>query len=189
MHSSYPSCFHSSTLQLSQKANLQKSKSVFSKMLHSSIFFPTCSRTSPSITNRTTSSFCFTTPFSYHRHRHQWQLKQPKKKEQLMLSLCANTTSYEVGGGYPDEDLDVQDRSGRKRKTTTTTQQQGNSKLDTSQYETLLKGGEQVTSVLQEMITLVIFYTLSYLMFRCRTILLAFSCILCCVLVGFCRWV
>ncbi|XP_050252279.1 protein PEP-RELATED DEVELOPMENT ARRESTED 1, chloroplastic [Quercus robur] len=125
-------------------------------MLHSSIFFPTCSRTSPSITNPTISSFCFTTPFSYHQHHHQWQLKQPKKREQLMLSLCANTTSYEVGGGYPDEDLDMQDRSGRKRKTTTTTttQQQGNSKLDTSQYETLLKGGEQVTSVLQEMITL-----------------------------------
>ncbi|KAL4596900.1 hypothetical protein ACB092_12G196900 [Castanea dentata] len=125
-------------------------------MLHSSIFFPACSSTSPSITNPTISSFCFTSPFSYHRHHHQWQLKQPKKREQLMLSLCANTTSYEVGGGYPDEDLDVQERSGRKRETTTTTtaQQQGNSKLDTSQYETLLKGGEQVTSVLQEMITL-----------------------------------
>lgn len=161
-------------------------------MLHSSIFFPTCSRTSPSITNLTISSFCFITHFSYHRHHHQWQLKQPKKREQLMLSLCANTTSYEVGGGYPDEDLDVQDRSGRKSKTTTTattTQQQGDSKLDTSQYETLLKGGEQVTSVLQEMITLVTFFTLSYLMFRCRTILSAFSCILCCVLVGFCSWV
>ena len=161
-------------------------------MLHSSLFFPTCSRTSPSITNPTISSFCFTTPFSYHRHHHQWQLQQPKKREHLMLSLCANTTSYEVGGGYPDEDLDVQDGSGRKRKTTTTTnQQQGNSKLDTSQYETLLKGGEQVTSVLQEMITLVTFFTLFYFLFRCRTILFAFSCILYCFIVGtwFSNWV
>lgn len=52
-------------------------------------------------------------------------------------------TSYEVGGGYTDEEL------GRIR-----THQQGNQKLDNSQYEALLKGGEQVTSVLQEMITL-----------------------------------
>lgn len=56
--------------------------------------------------------------------------------------------AYEVGGGYPDDELGVQDRN-------KVAQEQGNQKLDTSQYEALLKGGEQVTSVLQEMITLV----------------------------------
>ena len=70
------------------------------------------------------------------------------------MALCASpTTSYEVGGGYPDEELDLQDKSGR----TSRTQQQWDSKLDTSDYEALLNGGEQVTSVLQEMITLVTF--------------------------------
>lgn len=48
-----------------------------------------------------------------------------------------------MGGGYPDAELNVQGTSG-------STQQ----KMDASQYEALLKGGEQVTSVLQEMITL-----------------------------------
>lgn len=55
--------------------------------------------------------------------------------------------SYEVGGGFPVEDLDIQGTSGRN-------QENRNQKLDTSQYEALLKGGEQVTSVLQEMITI-----------------------------------
>jgi hypothetical protein len=138
-----------------EKAKPQKSIKL-TKMLHCSIFFsPTFSRTSPPITNQTTiPSFCFTTPSSYHHHQ-QWQLKQPKKQRgQLFLALCASpTTSYEVGGGYPDEELDLQDKSGR----TSRTQQQWDSKLDTSDYEALLNGGEQVTSVLQEMITLVTF--------------------------------
>ncbi|KAK9282239.1 hypothetical protein L1049_005153 [Liquidambar formosana] len=86
-------------------------------------------------------SFLFPTPPpSSPSHHHRWQLKLPKKKHSL-LALCA---SYEVGGGYPDEELG---RSSR-------THQLGNQKLDNSQYEDLLKGGEQVTSVLEEMITL-----------------------------------
>lgn len=55
-----------------------------------------------------------------------------------------------MGGGYPEEELDLQDRNGRP-------QQQRNQQLDSSQREALLKGGEQVISVLQEMIALVSF--------------------------------
>ncbi|OWM62746.1 protein PEP-RELATED DEVELOPMENT ARRESTED 1, chloroplastic [Punica granatum] len=57
---------------------------------------------------------------------------------------ASSTSSYEVGGAYPDEELDFQDQFG----------EEGDQKLDAAQYEALLKGGEQVTSVLQEMITL-----------------------------------
>ncbi|KNA18621.1 hypothetical protein SOVF_069050, partial [Spinacia oleracea] len=57
-------------------------------------------------------------------------------KKRANLILCS---SYEVGGGYPESK---------------TTQEQFNEKPDSSQYEAILKGGEQVTSVLQEMITL-----------------------------------
>lgn len=56
-----------------------------------------------------------------------------------------SAATYEVGGGYPDEELDAQDRRSEQRK----------EKLDPSKYEALLKGGEQVTSVLEEMIKLV----------------------------------
>lgn len=55
-----------------------------------------------------------------------------------------SAATYEVGGGYPDEELDAQDRRSEQR----------NEKLDPSKYEALLKGGEQVTSVLEEMIKL-----------------------------------
>ncbi|KAI4326354.1 hypothetical protein MLD38_031678 [Melastoma candidum] len=56
--------------------------------------------------------------------------------------------SYEVGGAYPDEELDAQDRvSGSQR-------ERDGGRLDKAQCDALLKGGEQVTSVLQEMITL-----------------------------------
>ncbi|KAI3418278.1 uncharacterized protein J3R85_013884 [Psidium guajava] len=74
--------------------------------------------------------------------RHRF-LKRPAKKSRLR---CSSSGSYEVGGAYPDEELDPQDRLGTTR--------QGNQKVDSAQYEALLKGGEQVTSVLQEMITL-----------------------------------
>jgi hypothetical protein len=114
-------------------------------MLYSSTLFAACSHTSPPIANPTISSFLFITPSSYQQHQ---QLKQPKRRRQL-LGLC---TSYEVGGGYPDAELNVQGTSG-------STQQ----KLDDSQYEALLKGGEQVTSVLEEMITLVSFFCSSLL--------------------------
>lgn len=86
----------------------------------------------------------------------QWQTKQPTKNGNF-LALAA---AYEVGGGYPDDELDVQDRSG-------VSQEQGSQKLDASQYEALLKGGEQVTSVLQEMITLVSGFPIFLFIFLC----------------------
>ncbi|GAV70746.1 CH domain-containing protein [Cephalotus follicularis] len=99
------------------------------------------------------SSFFLTktlTSSSFHHHHYycyyyQKQLKQSKKKNQF-LSLCG---SYEVGGGYPVEEVDSRDGNYN-----TIQQQQGDQKMDTEQYEALLKGGEQVTSVLQEIITL-----------------------------------
>lgn len=60
--------------------------------------------------------------------------------------LCTNS---EVSGGYLDGEFGVQNKRSR------THDEKWNDKLDSSQYEALLKGGEQVTSVLQEMITLV----------------------------------
>lgn len=66
--------------------------------------------------------------------------RQLKQKKQHFLGLC---TSYEVGGGYSQEELDAIDRY-RKQK-------HGDQSTDSSHYEALLKGGEQVTSVLEEM--------------------------------------
>ncbi|CAK9188566.1 unnamed protein product [Ilex paraguariensis] len=91
--------------------------------------------------------FFFTVPpssyFPTHHHYHkQWSLNQPRNRR--FLALCA---SYEVGGGFSPEELNMQDRTTRK-------QEQDNEKLDASQYEALFKGGEQVTSVLEEMIKL-----------------------------------
>ncbi|KAK4781732.1 hypothetical protein SAY86_015834 [Trapa natans] len=60
------------------------------------------------------------------------------------LPPLASATSSEVGGAYPDGELYFEHQFGKG----------GDQKLDASQYEALLKGGEQVTSVLQEMITL-----------------------------------
>ncbi|MBA0817338.1 hypothetical protein Gohar_028241, partial [Gossypium harknessii] len=54
---------------------------------------------------------------------------------------------YEVGGGYPDEELE-------RTYKTQTQQLQGSQNLDSSQYDALLKGGDQVISVLEEIITL-----------------------------------
>jgi len=55
-----------------------------------------------------------------------------------------------VGGGYPESDSVERERASRAHN-----QEQFNQKLNASQYEAILKGGEQVTSVLKEMITLV----------------------------------
>ncbi|XP_028777560.1 protein PEP-RELATED DEVELOPMENT ARRESTED 1, chloroplastic-like [Neltuma alba] len=76
-------------------------------------------------------------------HFQRLHLRQPERGTQLLVS----STSYEVGGGYPEEELDVEDRNRRP-------QQRGNHQLDSSQRDALLKGGEQVISVLQEMINL-----------------------------------
>lgn len=71
-----------------------------------------------------------------------------RKSRNKLLALC---TSYEVGGGYPDSDNNpVKDRTNSKTKD----QEQLNQKLETSEYEAIIKGGEQVTSVLEEMIAL-----------------------------------
>lgn len=59
------------------------------------------------------------------------------------------SSSYEVGGGYAQEELDIQDRN-RKEKN-----KDNNQKKDSPYYEALLNGGEQVTSVLEEMAKLV----------------------------------
>ncbi|KAM1044244.1 hypothetical protein ACFX2A_036208 [Malus domestica] len=59
---------------------------------------------------------------------------------------CCGT--YEVGGGYPDEVLGVKGKNGTAREL-------GSSKLENAEYRALLRGGEQVISVLEEMIVLV----------------------------------
>lgn len=56
-----------------------------------------------------------------------------------------------MGGGFPDEELDLQDRTDRTRRKQ---HRNGDQEMNNAQYEAILKGGEQVTSVLQEMITL-----------------------------------
>ncbi|BBH09969.1 hypothetical protein Prudu_022630 [Prunus dulcis] len=146
------------SLVLTQKP-IQNPKTIESKqeekMLQSSNMFPSCSYPSAQTLNPTINypsllsfpSFSFTTVCSRHNNlpQPQFQAKQPnKKKKRQMLRFCG---TYEVGGGYPDEELGGQEKS-------RTTQEQGNSKLDTAQYEALLKGGDQVTSVLEEMIAL-----------------------------------
>ncbi|KAL7172851.1 hypothetical protein ACSBR2_032346 [Camellia fascicularis] len=78
------------------------------------------------------SSFCFITSSLPSSSTRQWQLKRRFEKRKL-LRLCA---SYEVGGGFSDTS------GGRKEAEET--------KWNASQYEALLKGGEQVTSVLEE---------------------------------------
>ncbi|XP_076881081.1 protein PEP-RELATED DEVELOPMENT ARRESTED 1, chloroplastic-like [Bidens hawaiensis] len=57
--------------------------------------------------------------------------------------------SYEVGGGYTQEELDAR-RTSRQQETT----RDETSTWSPAQYEALLKGGEQVTSVLEEMANL-----------------------------------
>ncbi|KAM5562934.1 protein PEP-RELATED DEVELOPMENT ARRESTED 1, chloroplastic [Rosa sericea] len=107
------------------------------------IFFPTCSYSpSQSLRPTTISPSLLSLPsFSSHHTQSQWHPNQPAhKKKRQFQRLCG---TYEVGGGFPDDGLGVQDRN-------RTTQE----KLDPAQIEALLKGGEQVTSVLEEMITL-----------------------------------
>ena len=86
----------------------------------------------PSITSSSPFSFCSFRPN---------QTQKPKR----LVQFCA---PYEVGGGYTDEELF--ERYGTHQSKTNV-----EDKPDASEYEALLKGGEQVTSVLEEMITLV----------------------------------
>ncbi|KAF9606069.1 hypothetical protein IFM89_023092 [Coptis chinensis] len=64
---------------------------------------------------------------------------QPNKKQKTWNI----SVSYEVGGGY--DDIGVKTKQQRREE---------DEKWDDAQYEAILKGGEQVTSVLEEMITL-----------------------------------
>lgn len=122
------------------------------------IFFSSSS--SSSFTHRTS---LFLPSISLYRHccsssfSSHWQLRLPFKRKKQLLTLRA---SYEVGGSYSDEGLYSQDRTFSSQQHE---QRQGEQKLDSSQYEALLKGGEQVTSVLQEIIVLVCFPLLLYL--------------------------
>ncbi|XP_057442899.1 protein PEP-RELATED DEVELOPMENT ARRESTED 1, chloroplastic [Lotus japonicus] len=76
---------------------------------------------------------CRTLTPSHHRH-HQLQLKQQQQPKRIIVF------SYEVGGGYAAEEQ---------------LHHRNEPDIDTSaQREALLNGGEQVISVLQEMITL-----------------------------------
>ncbi|KAF6165462.1 hypothetical protein GIB67_028021 [Kingdonia uniflora] len=65
---------------------------------------------------------------------------QPKKQ-------WSPRVSYEVGGGFDESDVRNPQRRGQVGGN-------GDAPLDPSYYEALLKGGEQVTSVLQEMVKL-----------------------------------
>ncbi|XP_022760053.1 uncharacterized protein LOC111306464 [Durio zibethinus] len=75
-----------------------------------------------------------------------WQLKHPKRKNQQCLGSVSS--SNEVGGGYSDEEFDTTYKTQNQ-------QVQDTQNFDSAQYEALLKGGDQVTSVLQDIITLV----------------------------------
>ncbi|EEF35100.1 protein PEP-RELATED DEVELOPMENT ARRESTED 1, chloroplastic [Ricinus communis] len=95
-------------------------------------------------TKSPSSPFFFTSQFSFHLYSRCQQLKQPRRgKNKQFLVLCANSEAGVAGGSLGVED-------GRRSRT----EEEWNEKMDSSQYEALLKGGEQVTSVLQEMITL-----------------------------------
>ena len=116
-------------------------------MLQNTLVFSTTSYPLPQSLFPTASSpipfQSFFSPTNF-RQKHCLRLQwRPKKKRPVVGSAA----TYEVGGGYPDEELDAQDRRS----------EQSNEKLDPSKYEALLKGGEQVTSVLEEMIKLVSF--------------------------------
>lgn len=65
-------------------------------------------------------------------------------------NLSVLRASYEVGGGYTQEELEAREKGRSKQ------QDAGDPSTNwgTSQYEALLKGGEQVTSVLEEMANL-----------------------------------
>jgi hypothetical protein len=73
--------------------------------------------------------------------------RQRRRQQQL---LVLRASSYEVGGGYSDMESSVQEENKSRR-----TQQEWDEKPDPFQHEVIIKGGEQVISVLQEMITLV----------------------------------
>ncbi|MFS7964414.1 hypothetical protein Hanom_Chr08g00750081 [Helianthus anomalus] len=75
-------------------------------------------------------------------------LHLPNKRNPLIIRA-----SYEVGGGYTQEELEARDR-GRTRPRPQQSSKDETNTWGPEQYEALLKGGEQVTSVLEEMANL-----------------------------------
>ena len=88
-------------------------------------------------------------PIPFVRLHRPRSLLRLRRRPEIKRTQPAASAAYEVGGGYPDAELDALGIpiSG--------THQGASQKLDPAQCEALLKGGEQVTSVLEEMITLV----------------------------------
>lgn len=101
-----------------------------------------------SITNPILFSIPLTPPQSLH-------FTTPQKPPFLHLPKTRNPSaihaSYEVGGGYTQQELEARNM-GRKNPQETRDE---SSTWSPEQYEALLKGGEQVTSVLEEMANLV----------------------------------
>ncbi|CAL0324389.1 unnamed protein product [Lupinus luteus] len=109
-------------------------------MLRSSLFFSVPPYTYPNLT-------IIPTPFSSSFH---FNLNQCNRKRFVLVSCSNNSsTSYEVGGGYSEEELKE-----RRNKQNPNNSDSDNDSDTSTEREALLKGGDQVISVLQEMITL-----------------------------------
>ena len=77
--------------------------------------------------------------------------KAPFLRLHKKRNLSVIRASYEVGGGYTQEELEAREKGRSKQQEA----EDPSTTWGTSQYEALLKGGEQVTSVLEEMANLV----------------------------------
>ncbi|OMO74596.1 hypothetical protein COLO4_26571 [Corchorus olitorius] len=112
-------------------------------MLQSSVLFflPTSTCSAPNLPSL---PLFFSTPSIPSNPHYHWQLKDPKRKKQFLGRV---SSSYEVGGGYPEEEFEALYKTQNQRL-------EDNQNIGSSQYEALLKGGDQVISVLEEIITL-----------------------------------
>ena len=118
-------------------------------MLRATPFFPACTRTCSPPRYLFPFLSCPTSISSSHqRSYHQLQLNHPNTNSRKGHLFVSSTSSagYEVGGGYPEEENE-----------TTRNRNSGTGTDTSSEREALLKGGEQVISVLEEMIILVSF--------------------------------
>ncbi|KAL5997188.1 Protein PEP-RELATED DEVELOPMENT ARRESTED 1, chloroplastic [Asimina triloba] len=84
-------------------------------------------------------------PFSHHQHRLLVQ------QQQNSAAVFCSSSSYEVGGGFADTEDFAATAAALGGFYDGETEDQ---KWDSAKYEMLLRGGDQVTSVLQEMIDL-----------------------------------
>ncbi|GAU21149.1 hypothetical protein TSUD_10660 [Trifolium subterraneum] len=109
-------------------------------MFGASILYPLPTQTYPKFFH---SYFPNLTSSYQQQHLKLKQKKLKVKNNRLIVLSSSSDTSYEVGGGFPLDELLNRNEG------------EINSEVDTSaQREALLKGGDQVISVLQEMITL-----------------------------------